>query len=177
MEVLRYRNRCERPLVRRGTYTGQYGYPEAVVIRPQTVQTRRCIVAQSKLDEVVSLAKRRGFVFPAGEIYGGTRSAWDYGPLGVALKDNIKREWWRSMVVTRPDVVGVDTSIILPPEVWVASGHVSVFNDPLVECLNCHKRNRADKLEVSAIHDDSGYRKVRDILSDQYNLGAREPYV
>ena len=106
-------------------------------------------MAVSKLDEVVSLAKRRGFVFPAGEIYGGTRSAWDYGPLGVALKDNIKREWWRSMVVTRPDVVGVDTSIILPPEVWVASGHVSVFNDPLVECLNCHKRNRADKLEES----------------------------
>ena len=106
-------------------------------------------MAQSKLDEVVSLAKRRGFVFPAGEIYGGTRSAWDYGPLGVALKDNIKREWWRSMVVTRPDVVGVDTSIILPPEVWVASGHVSVFNDPLVECLNCHKRNRADKLEAT----------------------------
>ena len=91
-------------------------------------------MAQSKLDEVVSLAKRRGFVFPAGEIYGGTRSAWDYGPLGVALKDNIKREWWRSMVVTRGDVVGVDTSIILPTPVWVASGHVAVFNDPLVEC-------------------------------------------
>ena len=103
----------------------------------------------SKLDEVVSLAKRRGFVFPAGEIYGGTRSAWDYGPLGVALKDNIKREWWRSMVVTRGDVVGVDTSIILPPAVWVASGHVSVFNDPLIECLKCHKRQRSDKLEES----------------------------
>ena len=106
-------------------------------------------MANSKIDEVVSLAKRRGFVFPAGEIYGGTRSAWDYGPLGVALKDNIKREWWRSMVVTRPDVVGVDTSIILPSEVWVASGHVSVFNDPLIECLTCHKRHRADKLEES----------------------------
>ena len=103
-------------------------------------------MAVSKLDEVVSLAKRRGFVFPAGEIYGGTRSAWDYGPLGVALKDNIKREWWRSMVVTRGDVVGVDTSIILPPAVWVASGHVSVFNDPLIECLNCHKRHRATSL-------------------------------
>ena len=106
-------------------------------------------MAVSKLDEVVSLAKRRGFVFPAGEIYGGTRSAWDYGPLGVALKDNIKREWWRSMVVTRGDVVGVDTSIILPPAVWVASGHVSVFNDPLIECLKCHKRQRSDKLEES----------------------------
>ena len=106
-------------------------------------------MAVSKLDEVVSPAKRRGFFFPAGEIYGGTRSAWDYGPLGVALKDNIKREWWRSMVVTRGDVVGVDTSIILPTPVWVASGHVAVFNDPLVECLNCHKRQRSDKLEES----------------------------
>ena len=80
---------------------------------------------------------------------GGTCAAWDYGPLGVALKDNIKREWWRAMVVTRPDVVGVDTSIILPSAVWVASGHVSVFNDPLIECLTCHKRHRADKLEES----------------------------
>lgn len=105
------------------------------------------VVAESKLDAVISLAKRRGFVFPAGEIYGGTRSAWDYGPLGVALKDNIKHEWWRSMVTTRSDVEGVDTSIILPPEVWVASGHVKVFNDPLIECLSCHKRFRADTLE------------------------------
>lgn len=102
---------------------------------------------ESKLEAVTQLAKRRGFVFPAGEIYGGTRSAWDYGPLGVALKNNIKHEWWRSMVTTRGDVVGVDTSVILPSEVWVASGHVNVFNDPLVECLNCHKRFRADHLE------------------------------
>lgn len=102
---------------------------------------------ESKLEAVTQLAKRRGFVFPAGEIYGGTRSAWDYGPLGVALKDNIKHEWWRSMVTTRGDVVGVDTSVILPSEVWIASGHVNVFNDPLVECLNCHKRFRADHLE------------------------------
>ena len=102
---------------------------------------------ESKLEAVTQLAKRRGFVFPAGEIYGGTRSEWDYGPLGVALKDNIKHEWWRSMVTTRGDVVGVDTSVILPSEVWVASGHVNVFNDPLVECLNCHKRFRADHLE------------------------------
>ena len=87
--------------------------------------------------------------FPPVKSDGGTRSAWDYGPLGVALKDNIKREWWRSMVVTRGDVVGVDTSIILPTPVWVASGHVAVFNDPLVECLNCHKRQRSDKLEES----------------------------
>ncbi len=109
-------------------------------------------MAESKLDAVVSLAKRRGFVFPAGEIYGGTRSAWDYGPLGVALKDNIKHEWWRSMVTTRDDIVGVDTSIILPREVWVASGHVKVFNDPLIECLSCHKRFRADTLEEAYEH-------------------------
>ncbi|QCX27958.1 glycine--tRNA ligase [Nocardioides jishulii] len=101
----------------------------------------------SLVDTVVSLAKRRGFVFPCGEIYGGTRSAWDYGPLGVELKDNIKRQWWKSMVQGRDDVVGLDSSIILPKETWVASGHVATFNDPLVECLSCHKRYRADHLQ------------------------------
>lgn len=106
-------------------------------------------MAHGTLDAVVSLAKRRGFVFPSGEIYGGTRSAWDYGPLGVALKENIKHQWWRALVTTRDDVEGIDTSIILPPQVWVASGHVSVFNDPLVECLSCHKRFRADTMEES----------------------------
>ena len=100
----------------------------------------------SKLDKVISLAKRRGFVFPAGEIYGGTRSAWDYGPLGVELKENIKRQWWRTNVTSRPDVVGLDSSIILPREIWVASGHVATFSDPLTECTSCHKRLRADEL-------------------------------
>ncbi|EPD27004.1 glycine--tRNA ligase [Actinotignum schaalii] len=103
--------------------------------------------APSRLDNVISLAKRRGFVFPAGEIYGGTRSAWDYGPLGTELKENIKRQWWRYMVQSRDNVVGIDSSIILPREVWVASGHVGVFNDPLIECLNCHKRLRMDQLQ------------------------------
>ena len=101
----------------------------------------------SKLDAVISLAKRRGFVFPSGEIYGGTRSAWDYGPLGVELKDNIKRQWWQAMVTGRDDVVGIDSSVILPKQVWEASGHVEVFTDPLIECTNCHKRFRADTLE------------------------------
>jgi glycyl-tRNA synthetase len=99
------------------------------------------------VDTVVSLCKRRGFVYPSGEIYGGTRSAWDYGPLGVELKDNIKRQWWKSTVQQRDDVVGLDSSIILPRETWVASGHVATFNDPLVECLSCHKRFRADHLQ------------------------------
>lgn len=100
----------------------------------------------SRLDSVINLAKRRGFVFPSGEIYGGTRSAWDYGPLGVELKENIKREWWSRMVRQRDDVVGLDSSVILPTAVWNASGHVTAFTDPLVECLSCHKRQREDQL-------------------------------
>ncbi len=101
---------------------------------------------QSKLDKVIALAKRRGFVFQAGEIYGGSRSAWDYGPLGAYLKENIKRQWWRAMVQQRDDVVGIDSSVILPKQVWEASGHVEVFSDPLVECTSCHKRFREDHL-------------------------------
>ncbi len=85
-------------------------------------------------------------MYPSGEIYGGTRSAWDYGPLGVELKENIKRQWWRYMVTGREDVVGLDSSVILPRQVWVASGHVGAFSDPLTECTSCHKRYRADQL-------------------------------
>jgi glycyl-tRNA synthetase len=93
------------------------------------------------------MCKRRGFVYPSGEIYGGTRSAWDYGPLGVELKENIRRQWWKALVTMRDDVVGLDSSIILPRDTWVASGHVKTFNDPLVECLSCHKRYRLDHLQ------------------------------
>jgi len=103
-------------------------------------------VPAERLDSVVNLCKRRGFVYPSGEIYGGTRSAWDYGPLGVELKDNIKRAWWKSVVQGRDDVVGLDSSVILPKQVWTASGHVNAFHDPLVECTSCHKRFRADQL-------------------------------
>ncbi len=105
------------------------------------------MAAPTTVESVVSLCKRRGFVFPCGEIYGGTRSAWDYGPLGVALKDNIKRQWWRAMVQTRDDVVGLDSSVILPRQTWVASGHVGEFTDPLTECLSCHKRFRLDHMQ------------------------------
>jgi len=103
--------------------------------------------SESRLDAVVNLSKRRGFVFPSGEIYGGTRSAWDYGPLGVELKENVKRQWWRATVTSRDDIVGLDSSVILPRQVWVASGHVEAFVDPLVECQHCHRRFRADHLE------------------------------
>ncbi|MDQ2748641.1 MAG: glycine--tRNA ligase [Actinomycetota bacterium] len=98
-------------------------------------------------DAVVNLSKRRGFVFPSSEIYGGSRSAWDYGPLGVELKENIRRQWWRSMVTSRDDIVGLDSAVILAPQVWEASGHLATFSDPLVECTNCHHRYRADHLE------------------------------
>jgi len=104
------------------------------------------VAPKSKVDTVANLAKRRGLVYPCGEIYGGTKSAWDYGPLGVELKDNIKRQWWRSIVTGRDDVVGLDSSVILPRPVWEASGHVETFKDPLVESLLTHKRYRADHL-------------------------------
>ena len=100
----------------------------------------------SVADKVQSLAKRRGFVFPSSEIYGGAGSTWDYGPLGVELKNNIKRAWWRAMVQLREDVVGLDAAIIMHPKVWEASGHVENFTDPLVECGNCRKRFRIDEL-------------------------------
>ncbi len=103
-------------------------------------------MATSRLDQVIALARHRGFVFQAGEIYGGSRSAWDYGPLGTELKENIKKQWWRYMVQSRDDVVGIDSSVILPRQVWEASGHVEVFSDPLVECTQCHKRYREDHL-------------------------------
>jgi glycyl-tRNA synthetase len=98
------------------------------------------------MDTIVSLSKRRGFVYPSSEIYGGLRASWDYGPLGVEMKNNVKRQWWTSMVQERDDIVGLDSSVILAREVWEASGHVTEFVDPLVECQSCHKRFRADHL-------------------------------
>ena len=113
-------------------------------------------MAASSIDTVVNLCKRRGLVFPCGEIYGGTRSAWDYGPLGVELKENLKRQWWRHMVTGRRDVVGLDSSVILPRQVWEESGHVEVFSDPLVESLHTHKRYRADHL-LEAYEEKHGH--------------------
>lgn len=100
-----------------------------------------------KMDKIVALCKRRGFIFPGSEIYGGIGGFWDYGPLGVELKNNIKKEWWRIMVQARDDVVGLDAAIIMNPKVWEASGHVEAFTDPLIDCKNCKKRFRADKLQ------------------------------
>jgi glycyl-tRNA synthetase len=113
-------------------------------------------VPADRIETIVSLAKRRGFVYPSSEIYGGQRSAWDYGPLGVELKENIKRQWWKSMVQGRDDIVGLDSSIILAREVWEASGHVQEFVDPLTECQACHKRFRADHL-IEAYEEKHGH--------------------
>ncbi|MGW4062843.1 glycine--tRNA ligase [Amycolatopsis sp. NPDC004747] len=129
------------------------------------------------IEKITSLCKRRGFVFASGEIYGGTRSAWDYGPLGVELKDNIKRQWWKTVVQGRDDVVGLDSSVILPREVWVASGHVNVFTDPLIECLSCHKRFRADQL-AEEFAARTGKETSEDDLSEVPcpNCGTRGKY-
>ena len=109
-------------------------------------------------DKVVSLCQRRGFVFRSAEIYGGFRSAYDYGPLGVLLLRNVKDQWWRSMVQLRHDVVGLDASILSPPAVWEASGHLDHFTDPLVDCRSCGTRHRQDKLDDPEACPDCGRR-------------------
>ncbi len=108
------------------------------------------------MDRVVNLSKRRGLVFPSSEIYGGFRSTWDYGPLGVLLKRNVKDAWWRSMVQERDDVVGLDAAILMAPRVWEASGHIATFTDPLVDCKHCKERFRADQLPESGACPNCG---------------------
>lgn len=108
------------------------------------------------MDRVVNLAKRRGLVFPSSDIYGGFRSTWDYGPLGVLLKRNVKNAWWRAMVQLRDDVVGLDSAVLMAPKVWEASGHLATFTDPLVDCRNCKERFRADQLPESGACPNCG---------------------
>ena len=102
---------------------------------------------EDKMQKIVSLAKRRGFVFPGSEIYGGLANTWDFGPLGVELVNNVKQLWWHKFVKSRSDIVGISSSILMNPKVWEASGHVAGFSDPLVECKKCHTRHRADHLK------------------------------
>ena len=102
------------------------------------------------MDKVVNLCKRRGFVFPGSEIYGGMANSWDYGPLGVELKNNIKKLWWKKFVQERDDMVGIDAALIMNPKVWEASGHLKNFTDPLIECKKCHQRFREDKVEEAS---------------------------
>ena len=126
------------------------------------------------MDRVVNLAKRRGLVFPSSEIYGGFRSTWDYGPLGVLLKRNVKDAWWRRMVQLRDDIVGLDAAILMAPKVWEASGHVATFTDPLVDCRNCKERFRADQLPDSGACPNCGmkdtFTEARQLQPDVQDL-------
>jgi glycyl-tRNA synthetase len=108
------------------------------------------------MEKIAALTKRRGFIYPGSEIYGGFNGFWDYGPLGVEIKNNLKKLWWQNMVYERLDVVGIDAAIIMNPQVWKASGHVEAFVDPLVECKKCHHRFRADKLTENKCPDCGG---------------------
>ena len=104
------------------------------------------MTVEKTMDKIVALAKNRGFVFPGSDIYGGLANAWDYGPLGVELKNNVKKAWWKKFVQESEYNVGIDSAILMNPQVWVASGHVGSFNDPLIDCKECKTRHRADNL-------------------------------
>lgn len=134
-----------------------------------------------QMDEIAALAKRRGFIYPGSEIYGGLAGFWDYGPLGVELKNNIKREWWKTMVYGRDDVVGLDAAIIMNPEVWRVSGHTESLTDPLVECKICHERVRADQEDKIKEHEGKHNGKGNWTSPKKFNLltevflGVTEP--
>ena len=123
-----------------------------------------------EMDKIVSLCKRRGFIFQSSEIYGGTGSCWDYGPLGVELKNNVKRVWWRDSVQNRADMVGLDSSILMHPRVWKASGHLDHFTDPMVDCRDCKKRFRSDKIE-----DDIWLHFCAATKGNKFNIPGGEP--
>lgn len=134
-----------------------------------------------KMEKIVALCKRRGFIYPSSEIYGGIAGFWDYGPLGTELKRNIKNEWWKTMVYSRDDIVGLDASIIMNPEVWKASGHLEAFTDSLIECKICHQRLRADQEEKIKEHEkkhgekgDWTKPKSFNLMTEVY-LGVTEP--
>ncbi|CAN7318108.1 MULTISPECIES: glycine--tRNA ligase [Rossellomorea] len=126
------------------------------------------------MEQVVNLAKHRGFVFPGSEIYGGLANTWDYGPLGVELKNNIKKAWWKKFVQESPYNVGLDASILMNPQTWVASGHVGNFNDPMIDCKQCKTRHRADKIIENALEakgiemivDGLSFEKMEEIIKE-----------
>lgn len=133
-------------------------------------------MAEDRMQKIVALCKRRGFIYPGSEIYGGITGFYDYGPLGTELKNNIKREWWKTMVYGREDVVGLDSAIIMNPQVWEVSGHTVAFSDPLVECKECHHRFREDQVEGNKCPDCGGgltEPKRFNLLTEVY-LGATE---
>lgn len=138
-------------------------------------------ICMDLMEKITSLAKRRGFIFQSSDIYGGYKGFWDYGPVGVELKKNIKNEWWKTMVYQRDDVVGVDASIVMNPTVWEKSGHLAAFTDPLVECKECHKRFRADHEDILKAHAKEHNNKMEWTSARKFNLmtevllGVTEP--
>ena len=120
-------------------------------------------MSEVKLDDIVSLAKRRGFIYPGSDVYGGLSGTWDYGPLGVALKRNVMSLWWKMFIESRDDMYGVDAAILMNQKVWQASGHTATFTDPLVECSNCHGRFRGDHLLKPYENDTTG------VLHEEFN--------
>ena len=130
--------------------------------------------ATVNMEKIVSLCQRRGFIFPGSEIYGGLSSCWDYGPLGVELKRNIKEAWWQATVQERDDIVGLDTGILMHPQVWEASGHLKEFSDPLVECKSCHLRWRNDDLVNNRCPSCGGEATVGHNRSDAFRAGKEQ---
>lgn len=120
------------------------------------------------MDKIVSLCKRRGFIYPGSEIYGGLANSWDYGPLGVELKNNIKQLWWKKFVQSRDDIVGIDSALIMNPKVWEESGHLKNFSDPLIECKKCHYRFRRDEMSDKAVCPNCGEKEFSE--AKQFNL-------
>ena len=131
------------------------------------------VAVEVTMDQIVSLAKGRGFVFPGSEIYGGLANSWDFGPLGVEFVNNIKRAWWRKFVQESPYNVGIDASILMNPETWVASGHVGGFSDPLMDCKACKARFRADKL----IEDYAQANAVEGLHPDGWTNAQMEQFI
>lgn len=125
------------------------------------------------MDKIVALCKNRGFIFPGSEIYGGLANTWDYGPLGVELKNNVKKAWWKKFVQESPSNVGMDSSILMNPETWVASGHVGNFNDPLMDCKACKARFRADKL----IEDYAFKNGIEGVHPDGWSNESMQEYI
>ena len=127
------------------------------------------------MEKIVSLCKRRGFIYPGSEIYGGLSGTWDYGPLGLALKNNVKNVWWRMNVLERDDMYGIDAAILMHPKVWEASGHVAGFQDPLVECAKCKRRFRADQVGEKCPECEGKFGAVRQFnMMFKTQIGATE---
>src|SRR6056297_1695137 len=128
---------------------------------------------KSKMEKLVALSKSRGFIFPGSEIYGGLANTWDYGPLGVEFKNNVKKAWWKKFIQESPYNVGVDAAILMNPQTWVASGHVGGFADPLIDCKACKTRYRADKLIEDYIRDN----ELEEQVVDGWSNGELEKYI